>query len=313
MFDGRWKRRIEVDLESRLSTFSIVTYDPANGDLGVGVQSKYFSVGPVVPWAEAGVGAIATQAWVNVSYGPKGLTLLKEGLPVEEVIRILTENDEGRERRQLGVIDANGNSASYTGSECTPWAGSRQGENYSVQGNILEGEKVVVAMAEAFESSVGELAERLVAALEAGQEAGGDARGRQSAALLVVRDGAGRAGYGDKYIDLRVEDHRTPIRELRRLLNMNFSNTQAFMAQGLMEEGKADEAMDLAFKAVELSPENDNAHMALCRAKFETGDKPGAIEAFREAVNLNEKIASYVMRSPLWIFIAEDEDFLKGM
>lgn len=313
MFDRSRRHRIGVNPDSQLSTFSIVAYDPANGDLGVGVQSKYFSVGPIVPWAEAGVGAIATQAFVNVSYGPNGLALLREKVPVEEVVRILTESDEGREQRQLGVVDADGNAASYTGSECTPWAGSRQGMSYTVQGNILEGEEVVAAMAEAFETSEGELAERLVAALEAGQKAGGDARGRQSAALLVVREGAGRAGYGDRYIDLRVEDHRTPIVELRRLLNLNFSNGHAFRALALMDEGKAEEAMGLAEKALELSPENDNAHMALCRARFEAGDKPGAIEAFSEAVNLNEKIASYVKRSPRWSFIAEDEDFLKSM
>ena len=275
----------------------------------MGVQSKYFSVGPVVPWAEAGMGAIATQAWVNVSYGPKGLNLLREGVPIEEVIRILTENDDGRERRQLGIVDAGGNSASYTGSECTAWAGSRQGANYAVQGNILEGEEVVEAMAQAFESPEGELAERLVSALEAGQEAGGDARGRQSAALLVVRKDAGRAGYGDRYVDLRVEDHDTPIKELRRLLNMNYSNANAFRAQALMDEGKAEEALELALEAVLLSPENDNAHMALCRARFEAGDKAAAIESFREAVRLNAKIASYVKRSPRWRFIAEDNEF----
>lgn len=313
MKDGCFRRRIGATSEVELSTFSIVAYDPENGDLGVGVQSKYFSVGPVVPWAEAGVGAIATQAWANVSYGPEGLNLLKEGLAVEDVIRILTEVDEEHERRQLGVVDARGNSSSFTGSECTPWAGSRQGRNYAVQGNILEGEEVVVAMAEAFELADGELAQRLVASLEAGQEAGGDARGRQSAALLVVRAGKGVFGFGDRYIDLRVEDHRTPIKELMRLLNMYYSYGNAQRSQALLDEGKTEEALELALRAVRLSPENDIAHMALCRASFESGDKPRAIEAFQEAVKLNEKTAFYVKRMSQWSFIAEDEGFFKGI
>jgi uncharacterized Ntn-hydrolase superfamily protein len=296
--------------EEQTSTFSIVAYHPENGDLGVGVQSKYFAVGPVVPWAEAGIGAVATQAYVNVSYGPKGLELLKEdGLSVEEVVEALTKDDEGRERRQLGIVDSQGNAASYTGPECTPYAGGRLGENYTVQGNILEGEGVIDAMAEAFEAAHGELAERLVVALEAGEEAGGDARGRQSAALLVVRYGAGRSGYGDRYVDLRVDDHEAPIMELRRLLNLQFSNGFAFKSHGLLDEGKNEEALEVAIKSAILSPESDIAHLALCRAYYLNGATAKAVEEYQLAKAINEKVDFSVNRSERWKFILENEEF----
>jgi uncharacterized Ntn-hydrolase superfamily protein len=295
--------------DEQTSTFSVVAYDPQSGDLGIGVQSKYFSVGPVVPWAEAGVGAIATQAFVNVSYGPRGLLLLKEGLPVEEVIERLTGDDEGKDRRQLGIVDARGNAASYTGPNCTYWAGGRVGEGYTVQGNILEGEGVVDSMVEAFESAPGELAERLMAALEAGEKAGGDARGRQSSSLLVVRYGAGRAGYGDRYIDLRVDDHKSPIVELRRLLNLHYSNGFVNRSHSLMDEETNEEAMEIALKAVILSPESDIAHLALCRAYYVNGAKAKAVEEFQLAAGLNNKILFTVNRSDRWKFILEEEDF----
>ncbi len=299
--------------ERMLSTFSIAAYDPKNGDLGVAVQSKYFSVGPVVPWAEAGVGAIATQAWANPSYGPEGLKLLKEGFSPEEVVDRLTAADGGRERRQLGVVDAMGDSSAYTGPGCIPWAGSRTGLNYSCQGNILAGEDVVRSMAEALEGTEGELADRLVAALEAGQEAGGDIRGMQSAALLVVRKGRGRAGYGDNYVDLRVEDHRAPIRELRRLLDMDRSTENSWECHRLLDDGRLEEAMLLARGAVELSPENDVARMALCRACHEMGYAEEAVEAFRTAHELNGSTLAYVRRIPRWSFILEDEAYLRSL
>ena len=181
-------------MSNLVSTFSIIAIDPLNGDLGVAVQSKYFSVGSIVPWIEAEVGAITTQAFVNVSYGPNGLKLLREGLSADEVINELTKNDKEREERQLGIVDAIGNVACFTGKNCLEWAGSKTGATYTAQGNILTSEEVVLAMADHFENTDGELADKLVAALEGGQLAGGDARGRQSAALIVMRKGAGRAG-----------------------------------------------------------------------------------------------------------------------
>jgi uncharacterized Ntn-hydrolase superfamily protein len=202
------------------STFSIVGYDPANGDLGVAVQSKFLAVGTVVPWAKAGVGAIATQARANTTYGPRGLEMLAKGVAPMEVTRRLTIPDAEREVRQLGIVDARGRSGAFTGKECQEWAGDETGPNFSVQGNILAGPEVVRAMSRAFRETKGELAERLVAALEAGQAAGGDRRGQQSAALLVVRAKGGYGGANDRYIDLRVDDRAAPITELKRLLSV---------------------------------------------------------------------------------------------
>lgn len=204
-----------------ITTFSIVAFDQDTGDLGVAVQSKFLAVGAAVPWARADVGAIATQAWANLSYGPRGLDLLEQGLLAAEVVERLIASDKGRSKRQVGIVDARGRAAAYTGGECTEWAGHVVGEGYTCQGNILVDERTVQSMAQGFEVAEGELAERLVAALMAGQEAGGDRRGRQSAALLVVREGGGYGGYTDRYIDLRVDDHPTPIQELARLLELH--------------------------------------------------------------------------------------------
>ena len=208
-----------------VATYSIVAFDPASGDLGVSVQSRFFGVGSVVPWAKSGVGAIATQASANVTYGPKGLKLLDEGNAAGQVLKLLTEADEGRDARQCGIVDAQGRSASFTGKTCNPFAGGRTGKHFAVQGNILASAKVLDAMAEAYEAAQkiegGELADWLVAALQAGEDAGGDSRGRQSAALLVVREKGGYGGANDRYIDLRVEDHPDPTRELSRLLELH--------------------------------------------------------------------------------------------
>lgn len=207
--------------EKSVATFSIVAYDPENGDLGVGVQSKFLAVGAVVPWAKAGVGTIATQSWANTTYGPEGLRLMAEGLTAQEALDKLVEADEEPTRRQAGMVDARGSAAAYTGEGCFEWAGHIVGKGFACQGNILVSEETVQAMARTFEKSEGELADRLVAALEAGQEAGGDSRGRQSAALLVVREKGGYGGFNDRYVDLRVDDHPTPIQELKRLLELH--------------------------------------------------------------------------------------------
>ena len=205
------------------STFSIVAADPATGEVGVAVQSKYFAVGAVVPWAKAGVGAVATQAAGIAGYGPRILGLLEEGLAPAESIELALAGDPGRETRQLGVVSAAGVAAAFTGADCNDWAGHEAGSAFAVQGNILAGEDVVRDMARAFRGTGGELGERLVAALEAGQAAGGDRRGQQSAAVIVERSGAGagrRLGL-DRICDLRVEDHERPIEELRRLLSIH--------------------------------------------------------------------------------------------
>jgi uncharacterized Ntn-hydrolase superfamily protein len=204
-----------------VATYSIAACDLEAGQWGVATQSKFLAVGSVVPWAEPGVGAIATQAYANPRYGPEGLGLLREGLSAEEVVERLTSADDGRDHRQLGVVDGQGRSASYTGSECMDWAGGRTGPGYAAQGNILVSSETVDAIAETFERSTGPLAERLIDCLDAAQAAGGDRRGQQSAALLVVERDGGYAGLSDVVVELRVEDHERPLEELRRIYGMH--------------------------------------------------------------------------------------------
>lgn len=202
-------------------TFSIVARDPQTGDLGVAVASKFLAVGAVVPHARAGVGAVATQALANVRYGPDGLALMAGGLTAEAALRRLADEDEGGAHRQAGFVDAAGGAFTYTGGACLPWAGGRVGDGVAVQGNILTGADVVDAMLDAYHASAEAFPERLLAALRAGDERGGDRRGRQSAALLVVREGGGYGGATDRWIDLRVDDHPAPVGELARLLDIN--------------------------------------------------------------------------------------------
>jgi len=200
-----------------VSTYSIAACDLERGQWGVATQSKFLAVGSIVPWAEPGAGAIATQAYANPRYGPDGLALLRQGLSAEEVVRRLTEADDGRDERQLGVVDAAGQGATYTGSGCLDWAGGRAGAGFAAQGNILVSSETVGALAGSFEGSEGSLAGRLLEALAAAQAAGGDKRGQQSAAVLVVERDGGYAGLTDTLVDLRVDDHEAPIEELRRL------------------------------------------------------------------------------------------------
>lgn len=206
-----------------IATFSIVAYDPARQEWGVAVQSKFLAVGAVVGWAQAGAGAVATQSYANLAYGPDGLKLMADGMDADTVIQTLTAPDEDRALRQVGVVDAQGQAAAFTGDGCYDWAGHIVGDGYTCQGNILI-PGTVEAMAQRFEEvrgSDGELSDWLVEALAAGQEAGGDSRGRQSAAVLVVREGGGYGGNNDRYLDLRVDDHPEPIRELQRILKMH--------------------------------------------------------------------------------------------
>jgi len=201
-------------------TFSIVAADPDAGDWGVAVASKFPCVGAVVPWARAGVGAVATQSWANTSFGPDGLALMGEGVAAGSAVEQLLDADEGREDRQVGVVDAAGRAATFTGGKCMEWAGGLTGSGFAAQGNILVGEQVVAEVARAFRATGGDLSDRLLAALLAGDAAGGDRRGRQSAALLVVREGGGYEGRNDRYIDLRVDDHPDAPTELARLFEV---------------------------------------------------------------------------------------------
>ncbi len=204
-----------------LSTFSIVGYDPEAEEWGVAVQSKFLAVGAVVPWAQAGVGAVATQSYANTSFGPEGLALMARGLSAQEALDRLVAGDEGRARRQVGLVDAHGRAATFTGDECHAWAGDLTGTFYATQGNLLVSGATVDKMAGAFESAKGELADRLVAALAAGQAVGGDRRGQQSAAIVVVRPKGGYGGYNDRYLDLRVDDDPAAIERLQALVDLH--------------------------------------------------------------------------------------------
>ena len=209
--------------EPVVATYSIVACDLEAKQWGVAVQSKFLAVGSVVPWAEPEVGAIATQAYANPSYGPNGLALLREGLSAGDVVERLTAEDEGRNERQLGIVDGNGRSASWTGPGCNEWAGHRTGPGYAAQGNILAGEETVAALATTFEANTQlPLTQRLIECLAAAQAAGGDRRGQQSSSLLVVEKDGGYGGLSDVLVDLRVDDHERPVQELRRLYELHY-------------------------------------------------------------------------------------------
>jgi uncharacterized Ntn-hydrolase superfamily protein len=220
----------DLGVRGIVATFSVVGFDPETNSLGVAVQSKFLAVGSVVPWARAGVGAVATQAMANYNYGPRGLELMARGKTASETVEALISADKDREHRQLGVVDGRGRAATFTGAECFDWAGGITGECYAAQGNILVGGETVEAMASTYEKTQGDLATRLLSALAAGQAAGGDSRGTQSAALLVVREGGGYGGDNDRVVDLRVDDHPDPIRELIRIRDLHtlyFGETRA--------------------------------------------------------------------------------------
>ncbi len=273
-----------------VATFSIVGHDPQTGELGVAVASRFFAVGSVVPWAKAGVGAVATQAFANTTYGPRGLELLERGEAPERIVELLTAEDDHPERRQFGIVAADGRSATYTGSGCNAWAGGRCGPHYACQGNILVGEAVVAAMEKAFLNTTGTLAERLYAALLAGEAKGGDARGKQSAALLVVREGAGYGGYTDRAIDIRVDDHPEPFIELGRLLNLAQLNYAWNDAWTLFTKGKAVEALSFMEKAAQIDPQHPEVLYDLAVIRLAAGQKDAALEALRRALTVNPKL-----------------------
>jgi uncharacterized Ntn-hydrolase superfamily protein len=278
--------------EPRSATFSIVAYDSVNQDWGVAVASKFFAVGSVVPWAKAGVGAIASQAYGNTSFGPRGLALLEQGADAQAALNILVNSDTGRAQRQVGVVDVQGNSATFTGGKCNPWAGGVKGKHYACQGNILTGENVVRAMARAFESAKGELAERLMAALEAGDAAGGDSRGRQSAAMLVVRPRGGYGGWNDRYLDIRVDDHPDPLKELHRLLDVGLTMSALTRAWNLRGDGKLEDALVVLKRTIERSPQSGDVWYDYACYLSLLGRKPQALEALGKGLKLQPKLLS---------------------
>ena len=245
-------------------TFSIVAHDPKTGEIGIAVQSKAFAVGSLVAWVEEGVGAVSTQSLVNVSLGPKGLELMKEGRTPEQVLEHFRTIDDGIERRQLGILSVEHGSFTFTGENCIGWAGGVKGDNFACQGNILTSADVIDSMAKAFVSSDGDLGGRMIAALVAGQKAGGDARGKQSAAMIIEEKGKGRAGFGDRKIDLRVEDNENPIKELTRIYSISKMNNVIYQAMLKSSEDKQ-AAVDLLENAIDNRRERtlDEAWMSL--------------------------------------------------
>ena len=293
------------DEQEIIATFSIVARESVTGDLGVAVASRFFGVGVVVPWAKAEVGAVATQSFANTTFGWRGLELLEKGATPEEIVEILTRDDDDPERRQFGIVAADGKSATYTGEKCLAWAGGRNGPDYAIQGNILASEEVVTAMEKTFLESKGTLAERLYAALLVGEEKGGDSRGKQSAALLVVKKNAGYGGYTDRAIDIRVDDHAEPFKELGRLLKIAQVNYSWNEAWTLFTQKKYPEALPHMERSARLAPDNAEVFYDLAVIRLANGKESGALEALRKSLSLNPKVKKQA---------AEDDDLagLKG-
>jgi len=301
---------------SPVSTFSIVAIDPANGDLGVAVASRYFSVGSVVPWALAGVGAVATQANVNVGYGQQAIDLLRQGMTAQQVLAKIQADDTfpGKDGRQVAIVDAKGNIATYTGPNAPKWAGDRQGKTWSAQGNILVGPQVPEAMGKAFEATQGELAEKLYAALKAGDAAGGDSRGRQSASILVVRKGGGRNINNDRYVYVNVDDNPQPFPELRRLLDLNLAYLYEDASDRLLSKGDRKGAIEAARTAVRYGPKNWDTHATLGLLEYLGGDKEAALKELQAAqaadAGFRKQFEGWIASTPELKGLKDDKEFL---
>lgn len=271
-----------------VATYSIVARDPETGEMGVAVQSHWFSVGSIVSWGEAGVGVVATQSFVNPAFGPDGLALLKSGMTAEQVVDKLIAEDEGRDVRQLAIIDVNGNVKSYTGKNCIPGAGNIIGENYSVQANLMLNDKVPGAMSKAFEESKGPLAERMMAALFAAENVGGDIRGKQSAAILVVKGKSTGKVWEDRLIDLRVEDDPYPLDKLDRLLKIHRAYGHMNAGDLAVEHGDVELAMKEYSTAEKMFPENEEMKYWHAVTMATNGDVEGSLPLFEAVFKKNK-------------------------
>ena len=295
--------------EPVVATFSIAAADPETGEVGIAVASRFFSVGSVVPYGEGAVGVVATQANADVSYGPRGLELLARGVTPEEIVTILLRDEPTDNGRQFGIVSADGLSATYTGPGCGPWAGGRAGPNYAVQGNILTGEDVVMAMERAFLETEGTLADRMYAALIAGNAKGGDSRGKQSAALIVRKPGTGYGGKNDRAIDIRVDDHPEPFKELGRLLDyaqMNYTWNTAWTA--FVEKDYAAALPPMEY-AAQLAPDVAEVHYDLALIRLANEDKEGALSSLDMAIDLNPKLKDQAAKDSDLDALRKDERF----
>ena len=294
-----------------MHTFSIVCRDSITGEIGAAVQSHWFSVGSVVTWAEAGVGAVATQSLVNPSFGIRGLELLKKGKSADEAVKELIASDSGRAFRQLGIIDAKGNAFSYTGKSCIPEAGNIIGKNFSVQANLMLNDKVPGAMAKAFQETKGALAERMIAALEAGQAVGGDIRGQQSAAIVVVKGTSSGKVWEDKEIDLRVEDNPEPVKELKRLLKVY--RAYEHMNNGDLASEKSDweTALKEYGEAEKMFPQNEEMKFWHAVNLVNKGKLDESLPLFKEVFAKNNNWAVLVPRLTKIGLLTADETAVK--
>ena len=294
-----------------LATYSIIARDPATGELGMGVQSKAFAAGNRAMHAKGGVAVIAHQASANPMYGAIGIDLIERGYSPQEALDMMVASDEGRDRRQVAILDMQGRTAAWSGTGASDWKGHRCGRDYCAQGNILAGPEVVDAMAASIESSTGPLAERLMDALDAAELAGGDARGKQSGAILVVAPRAGSGGFSDRVVDIRVDDHPRPLEELRRVLNLFRSGQMVRNANASLAEGDLEGALATATAARDRSPENDNAWVALAAAQARM-ERPGdALESLRRAVELNPGRMRTLPRDQNFASLHENPEFLR--
>jgi uncharacterized Ntn-hydrolase superfamily protein len=262
-------------------TYSIVARDSASGEMGVAVQSHYFSVGPVVPWAEAGVGAVATQSLVLVDYGPRGLDLMRAGMTAQQALDSLIKADSNPDVRQVAMVDAHGNVAAHTGPKCIPDAGQHIGIQYSVQANLMSNDRIWPAMAEAFEQAKGDLAERMLQALEAAEKAGGDIRGKQSAAILIVKGQSSGKPWADRVMDLRVEDSDDPLKELRRLVRLRRAYNLEDQGDNFIAEKKPEEALKAYEQAAKLAPDVTELKFWAAVSMYTNGREPEALKLFR--------------------------------
>ncbi len=279
-------------------TYSIVARDSVTGEMGVAVQSHWFSVGTLVSWGEAGVGVVATQSFINASFGPRGLALLKQGLTPAQVVKYLIESDPGRDVRQLAVLDTKGRTAVYTGKNCIPAAGDYHEKNFSVQANLMVNNKVWPAMAHAFKTTKAPLAERMIAALEAAQNAGGDIRGKQSAAILVVKGKSTGKVWADRLIDLRVEDSEHPVKELKRLLKVHRAYEHMNNGDLAVENGKMSLAMKEYSTAENMFPQNEEMKFWHAVTLANTGKVNESLPLFKKVFEKNNNWKILLPRLP---------------
>jgi uncharacterized Ntn-hydrolase superfamily protein len=294
-----------------VSTYSIVALDEKTGQLGVAVQSHWFSVGTVVPWAKAGVGAVATQSIAEPSYGPKGLTLMEKGVPADEALQSLLAKDPGENVRQVAMVDAQGNVGAHTGSRCISYASHITGKNCSVQANIMAKSTVPAAMIQAFENTPGNLAERMLAALDAAEAEGGDLRGRQSAAMLVVSGDPTGDPWKDRIVDLEVADHENPLLELRRLLRISQAYRHAQSGDEYMEQDNMEKALQEYSAAAKYYPDNPELPFWSAVTLAQTGELEKALPIFKDVFSRNDNLRELVPRIVKAGFLTDDQNVLQ--